>query len=104
MNFGAEILKHVKGRVSTEVDARLSFDVEKTIAKARRLIELYEEKGIDRERVLIKIAATWEGVQAARVLEKENIHCNLTLIFRCSGRNRSKCRCYSDLSFRRQNL
>lgn len=81
VNFGAEILKHVKGRVSTEVDARLSFDVEKTIAKARRLIELYEEKGIDRERVLIKIAATWEGVQAARVLEKENIHCNLTLIF-----------------------
>lgn len=66
VNFGAEIL---------------SFDVEKTIAKARRLIELYEEKGIDRERVLIKIAATWEGVQAARVLEKENIHCNLTLIF-----------------------
>ena len=81
VNFGAEILKHVKGRVSTEVDARLSFDVEKTIAKARRLIELYEEKGIDRERVLIKIAAKWEGVQAARVLEKENIHCNLTLIF-----------------------
>lgn len=70
VNFGAEILKHVKGRVSTEVDARLSFDVEKTIAKARRLIELYQEKGIDKERVLIKIAATWEGV-----------HCNLTLIF-----------------------
>lgn len=81
VNFGAEILKHVKGRVSTEVDARLSFDVEKTNAKARRLIELYEEKGIDKERVLIKIAATWEGVQAARVLEKEGIHCNLTLIF-----------------------
>lgn len=101
VNFGAEILKHVKGRVSTEVDARLSFDVEKTIAKARRLIELYEEKGIDRERVLIKIAATWEGVQAARVLEKENPDAYL---LRCSGRNRSKCRCYSDLSFRRQNL
>ena len=76
MNFGAEILKYVKGRVSTEVDARLSFDVEKTIVKARRLIELYQEKGIDKERVLIKIAATWEGVQAARVLEKEGIHCN----------------------------
>ena len=76
VNFGAEILKYVKGRVSTEVDARLSFDV-----KARRLIELYQEKGIDKERVLIKIAATWEGVQAARVLEKEGIHCNLTLIF-----------------------
>lgn len=75
------ILKYVKGRVSTEVDARLSFDVEKTIVKARRLIELYQEKGIDKERVLIKIAATWEGVQAARVLEKEGIHCNLTLIF-----------------------
>lgn len=71
MNFGAEILKYVKGRVSTEVDARLSFDVEKTIVKARRLIELYQEKGIDKERVLIKIAATWEGVQAARVLEKK---------------------------------
>lgn len=70
VNFGAEILKYVKGRVSTEVDARLSFDVEKTIVKARRLIELYQEKGIDKERVLIKIAATWEGV-----------HCNLTLIF-----------------------
>ena len=81
VNFGAEILKYVKGRVSTEVDARLSFDVEKTIVKARRLIELYQEKGIDKERVLIKIAATWEGVQAARVLEKEGIHCNLTLIF-----------------------
>ena len=78
VNFGAEILKYVKGRVSTEVDARLSFDVEKTIVKARRLIE---EKGLDKERVLIKIAATWEGVQAARVLEKEGIHCNLTLIF-----------------------
>lgn len=77
VNFGAEILN----RVSTEVDARLSFDVEKTIVKARRLIELYQEKGIDKERVLIKIAATWEGVQAARVLEKEGIHCNLTLIF-----------------------
>lgn len=81
VNFGTEILKHVKGRVSTEVDARLSFDTEKTIAKARRLIELYKENGISKEQVLIKIAATWEGVRAAEVLEKEGIHCNLTLIF-----------------------
>lgn len=81
VNFGTEILKHVKGRVSTEVDARLSFDTEKTIAKAKRLIDLYQMKSISKERVLIKIAATWEGVQAARVLEKEGIHCNLTLIF-----------------------
>lgn len=81
VNFGAEILKHVKGRVSTEVDARLSFDTAKTIAKAKRLIDLYQKSGVSKERVLIKIAATWEGVQAARVLEKEGIHCNLTLIF-----------------------
>ena len=101
VNFGAEILKYVKGRVSTEVDARLSFDVEKTIVKARRLIELYQEKGIDKERVLIKIAATWEGVQAARVLEKEGIHCNLTLIFSVA---QAECRCHFDLAFRRQNL
>ncbi len=81
VNFGSEILKHVKGRVSTEVDASLSFDTEKTVAKARRIIALYQEKGIGRGRVLIKIAATWEGVQAAKVLEEEGIHCNLTLIF-----------------------
>lgn len=81
VNFGAEILNHVNGRVSTEADAALSFDTEKTILKAKKLIALYKEKGIDPQRILIKIAATWEGVQAARELEKEGIHCNLTLIF-----------------------
>jgi transaldolase len=81
VNFGLEILKIVPGRVSTETDARLSFDKEGTIAKARQLIALYEKNGISRERVLIKIASTWEGIQAATVLEKEGIHCNLTLLF-----------------------
>lgn len=81
VNFGTEILKYIPGRVSTEVDARLSFDVEKTVEKARKIISLYKEAGIGPERVLIKIAATWEGVQAAKILEAENIHCNLTLIF-----------------------
>jgi transaldolase len=81
VNFGLEILKIVPGRVSTEVDARLSFDTEGSIAKARELIRLYEEAGIDRSRILIKVAATWEGIQAAEVLEKEGIHCNLTLLF-----------------------
>jgi transaldolase len=81
VRFGLEILKVVPGRVSTEVDARLSFDTAATLARARRLIGLYEAAGIARERVLIKIAATWEGIQAARVLETEGIHCNLTLLF-----------------------
>lgn len=81
VNFGIEILKIVPGRVSTEVDARLSFDVEGSIHKATTLIGLYEAAGIDRNRVLIKLAATWEGIQAARVLEKEGIHCNMTLMF-----------------------
>ncbi|MCF6775021.1 transaldolase [Thiotrichales bacterium 19X7-9] len=81
VNFGIEILKIVPGRVSTEVDARLSFDTNKTIQAAKRLIQLYENHGISRERILIKIAATWEGIQAAEMLEKEGIHCNLTLIF-----------------------
>ena len=79
--FGLEILKIVPGRVSTETDARLSFDTDGTIAKARQLIALYEQDGIPRERILIKIAATWEGVRAAEVLEREGIHCNLTLLF-----------------------
>lgn len=79
--FGLEILKIVPGRVSTEVDARLSFDTEGTIAKARHLIAAYEKEGISRDRVLIKIASTWEGIKAAEVLEKEGIHCNLTLLF-----------------------
>jgi len=81
VNFGLKILEIVPGRVSTEVDARLSFDTEGTIAKARELIMLYEANGISRERVLIKVASTWEGIQAAEILEKEGIHCNLTLLF-----------------------
>ena len=81
VRFGTEILKVVPGRVSTEVDARLSFDTTGTLARARRLTALYEAQGIPRQRVLIKIAATWEGIQAARVLEQEGIHCNLTLLF-----------------------
>ena len=81
VTFGKEILKIVPGRVSTEVDARLSFDTEATIAKARKLIGLYAAAGIGRERVLIKIASTWEGIRAAEQLEKEGIHCNLTLLF-----------------------
>lgn len=79
--FGREILKIVPGRVSTEVDARLSFDSKATLAKARRIIALYENLGIPRDRILIKIASTWEGLQAAGELEKEGIHCNLTLLF-----------------------
>jgi transaldolase len=81
VNFGCEILKIVPGRVSTEVDARLSFDVEGTLAKAHRLIDIYEKAGIDRGRVLIKVASTWEGIRAAEQLEREGIHCNLTLLF-----------------------
>ena len=81
VRFGLEILKVVPGRVSTEVDARLSFDTAATVARARHLIGLYEKAGIGRDRVLIKIAATWEGIQAARALEREGIHCNLTLLF-----------------------
>lgn len=80
--FGCEILKIIPGRVSTEVDARLSFNKEGSIAKALHLIELYKEQGIDKNRILIKLASTWEGIQAASVLEKEHgIHCNLTLLF-----------------------
>jgi transaldolase len=79
--FGLEILKIVPGRVSTETDARLSFDTEGSIAKGRQLIGLYEKAGISRDRILIKIASTWEGIRAAEVLEKEGIHCNLTLLF-----------------------
>jgi len=79
--FGCEILKVVPGRVSTEVAAGLSFDTAGTVAKARKLIWLYEKKGVSRERVLIKIASTWEGIRAAEILEKEGIHCNLTLLF-----------------------
>lgn len=81
VNFGLEILKIVPGRVSTEVDARLSFDVDGSVEKAKRLIALYEAAGIDRKRILIKLASTWEGVLAAEKLEKEGIHCNMTLLF-----------------------
>ena len=79
--FGSEILKVVPGRVSTEVAASLSFDTQATVAKGRKLISLYEEKGISRERILIKVASTWEGIRAAALLETEGIHCNLTLLF-----------------------
>ncbi|MEN9543970.1 MAG: hypothetical protein RLZZ598_803 [Pseudomonadota bacterium] len=81
VRFGCEILNVVPGRVSTEVDARLSFDAAASIARAQRLIQMYEAEGIGRERVLIKVAATWEGIQAARALEHLGIHCNLTLLF-----------------------
>jgi len=81
VKFGLQILSIVPGRVSSEVDAKLSFDTEATLARARRLMSLYEAEGIDRKRVLIKIAATWEGIQAAKILEREGIHCNLTLLF-----------------------
>ena len=81
VNFGCEILQHIPGRVSTEVDAHLSFDTEGTIAKAKELIGLYEQRGIGPDRVLIKIASTWEGIRAAEQLEQEGIHCNLTLLF-----------------------
>jgi transaldolase len=81
VNFGREILEIVPGRVSTEVDARLSFDTAATVAKARELIGLYEKAGIARERILIKVGSTWEGIRAAAELEREGIHCNLTLLF-----------------------
>jgi len=81
VNFGLQILKIVPGRVSTEIDARLSFDKEATIKKAKEIIALYKEAGIDKDRILVKIASTWEGIQAAKELEKEGIHCNLTLLF-----------------------
>jgi transaldolase len=81
VSFGCEILQIVPGRVSTEVDAGLSFDTEGTLAKAHRLIGLYQKAGVGRERVLIKIASTWEGIRAAEKLEREGIHCNLTLLF-----------------------
>ncbi len=81
IQFGLEILKVVPGRVSTEIDAALSFSTEDSVARARKMIHLYQDHGITRDRVLIKIAATWEGIQAAKILEAEGIHCNLTLVF-----------------------
>lgn len=81
VNFGCEILRHIPGRVSTEIDARLSFDTQASVAKALSIIERYRAAGVDSNRVLIKLAATWQGIQAAAQLEKLGIHCNLTLIF-----------------------
>jgi transaldolase len=81
VNFGREITKIIPGRISTEVDARLSFDAAKTIDRVRKLMKIYNNEGVSNDRVLIKIAATWEGIQAAGLLEKENINCNLTLLF-----------------------
>jgi transaldolase len=81
VNFGCEILKIIPGRVSTEVDATYSFDTEGSVAKARNFIDLYKKAGIDRERILIKVGSTWEGIKAAERLEREGIHCNLTLLF-----------------------
>ena len=81
ISFGVKILEIVPGRVSTETDARLSFDTQATVAKGRQLIALYEAAGIPRERILIKIASTWEGIRAAEILEKESIRCNMTLLF-----------------------
>ena len=81
VNFGVEILKLIPGRVSTEVDAGLSFDTAATVAKAHKLIDMYKAAGIPRERILIKTASTWEGIRAAELLEREGIHCNLTLLF-----------------------
>ncbi|WP_058910200.1 transaldolase [Entomohabitans teleogrylli] len=81
VNIGAEILKHIPGRISTEVDARLSFDRGLCVCKARKLVNRYSKKGIDKSRILIKLAATWEGIQAAEELEREGINCNLTLLF-----------------------
>lgn len=81
VNFGIEILKLVEGVVSTEVDARLSFDTETSVARARRIIKLYEENGVKKERVLIKLASTWEGFEAAKILKAEGIRCNMTLLF-----------------------
>ena len=81
VKFGVEILKLIDGRVSTEVDAALSYDTDATIAKAKELLQLYKQYGIDQNRILIKIASTWEGIQAAKALQAEGIHCNLTLLF-----------------------
>lgn len=81
VQFGLEILKIIPGRVSTEVDACLSFDAQRSIEKAKKLIDLYKEQGMEKERILIKLASTWEGIEACRQLEKEGIHCNMTLIF-----------------------
>ncbi|EGQ7943451.1 transaldolase [Vibrio cholerae] len=81
VNIGKEILKTIPGRISTEVDARLSYDTERSVAKARQLVKMYNDAGINNDRILIKLASTWEGIRAAEILEKEGINCNLTLLF-----------------------
>ncbi|GIC25442.1 Transaldolase B [Vibrio cholerae] len=81
VNIGKEILKTIPGRISTEVDARLSYDTERSVAKARQLVKMYNDAGITNDRILIKLASTWEGIRAAEILEKEGINCNLTLLF-----------------------
>lgn len=81
VNFGVKILKIIPGRISTEVDARLSFDTEATVRRAKKIIDMYKDAGINKDRILIKIASTWEGIKAGEQLEKEGIHCNLTLLF-----------------------
>ncbi|EGQ8475795.1 transaldolase [Vibrio cholerae] len=81
VNIGKEILKSIPGRISTEVDARLSYDTERSVAKARQLVKMYNDAGISNDRILIKLASTWEGIRAAEILEKEGINCNLTLLF-----------------------
>lgn len=81
VNIGKEILKTIPGRISTEVDARLSYDTERSVAKARQLVKMYNDAGISNNRILIKLASTWEGIRAAEILEKEGINCNLTLLF-----------------------
>ena len=81
VSIGLEIQRHIPGRISTEVDARLSFDVDAMVAKGRKIIQLYKEAGVDKSRVLIKLASTWEGIKAGEILEKEGINCNLTLLF-----------------------
>ena len=81
VNFGIEILKFIPGKISTEVDARHSFDTATTVIHAHRILQFYEEQGVNRERVLIKVAATWEGIQAVKQLQEQNINCNITLLF-----------------------
>ena len=103
--FGIEILKLIDGRVSTEVDAHQSFDTRATIERARRIVALYEATGVERQRVLIKIASTWEGIRAAEVLEREGIHCNLTLLFAMpQAEAAAAAGCDADLALRRTDL
>ena len=102
VNVGAEITKLIPGLVSTELDSRLSFDTEGSVAKARSIIASYKEKGVDKERILIKMASTWEGLKAAEVLEKEGIHVNMTLLFsQGAGRGGRQCEGHAGVALRR---